>query len=64
MVIATCLDPSCVSLDGPYLVAAHPVDDVREVVHKFEGIFLFEEVPLLLAPIHEIDGINDYDALI
>ena len=64
MVITTCLDPECVLLDGSHLVAAHLVNDVREVLHELEGVFLLEEVPLLLTPLHEINGINDYDALV
>ena len=31
--------------------------------HKLEGVFLLEEVPLLLTPFHEVDGINHNVAL-
>ena len=60
MVVGTLLNLFCVPRDISNLVPTHPIDDTREVLHELEGVFLFEEVPLLLAPLHKVD-IVDYD---
>ena len=59
MVIGTFLNPFCVPLDSSNLVPTHPINDTREVLHEFEGVFLLEEVPLILAPLHKVDRIDN-----
>ena len=59
MVIGTFFNPFGVPHDSSNLVPTHPIDDTREVLHEFEGVFLLEEVPLILAPLHKVDRIDN-----
>ena len=61
VVVTTCLDPAHVLLNSSQLVAAHSLDDIREILHEFEWILLLEEIPLLFTPLHECDGVDNYD---
>ena len=58
MVVSSFLNPFCVPRNSSNSAPTHPIDDSGEVLHKLECVLLLEEVPLLLAPFHEVNGVN------